>query len=235
MWLRSSLSAFSTVAAFTPFSVRAWVAVCLLAACPAGDVEPGSQKPASTTAAAVPVRPRAPTAEERGPPQAPAPWRIPVGPKLSIEPGKGLGPIRFGAHRATIERLIGEPCEEARQEPNGVVVCRYSAQAVEFFLEADKVVRMRVHRLGRLFKPAPKLDFGIFNGGFLQGGSVGMLMGPTQELLGKPKAVRKLEADAPDNTYGTIEIHDYDDFSLEYDRVEPDRVMLGGVTLTAPK
>ena len=166
---------------------------------------------------------------------APAPWRIPVGPKLSIEPGKGLGPIRFGAHLDTIERLIGEPCEEKREEPGGVSVCRYSAQAVEFFLQDGKVTRMRVHRLGRLFKPEPKLDFGIFNGGFVQGGGIGMLMSATQELLGQPKVVRKLEGDALNNPYSTVEVHEYDNFSLEYDQVAPERVLLGGVTLTAPK
>lgn len=203
----------------------------LLAACRSGDVN--EAQPTAPGAAGAPAR--APTARERGAPMAPAPWRIPVGPKLPIEPGKGLGPIRFGAHLETIERLIGEPCEQKLEEPGGVTVCRYSAQAVEFFLEGGKVTRMRVHRLGRPFKPEPKLDFGIFNGGFVQGGSVGMLMGATQELLGQPKAVRKLEGDALNNPYSTVEVHEYEDFALEYDQVGPDRVLLGGVTLTAPK
>lgn len=201
----------------------------LLAACPAGEVEPASR--AAPPPAAAPVaKPKTP----RLGPKAPPPWRIPVGPKLSIEPGEGLGPIRFGAHLDTIERLIGEPCEQKLTEPSGRVVCRYSAQAVEFFLEEGEVTRMRVHRLGRPFKSEPKLDFGIFNGGFLAGGGVGMLMEPTQELLGKPKRVRKLEGAELDNPYSTVEIHEYDDFSLEYDRLGPDRVVLGGVTLTAP-
>jgi hypothetical protein len=210
----------------------ALLVIGLLPGCPSGDVN--QPAPAAPAAAGAPAG-RAPTARERGAPPAPAPWRIPVGPKLPIEPGKGLGPIRFGANIDTIERLIGEPCEQKLEEPGGVTVCRYSAQAVEFFLEGGKVTRMRVHRLGRPFKPEPKLDFGIFNGGFIQGGGIGMLMGPTQELLGQPKAVRKLEGEALNNPYSTVEIHEYDNFSLEYDTPAPDRVLLGGVTLTAPK
>jgi hypothetical protein len=161
------------------------------AACRSGDVQRGEDGQVVAQPAAAPAAARAPTARERGAPLAPPPWRIPVGPKLSIEPGQGLGPIRFGAHLETVERLIGEPCEQKLEQPGGVVACRYSAQAVEFFLEDGKVTRMRVHRLGRPFQPEPKLDFGIFNGGFLQGGSVGMLMGPTQEIVFMTKAVRK--------------------------------------------
>jgi hypothetical protein len=213
--------------------VAALAALVLGASCRTSDV--AVRESAAGAGGASSTAGRAPTARERGAPPAPAPWRIPVGPKLPIEPGKGLGPIQFGAHIETIERLIGEPCEQKIEEPDGVLACRYSAQAVEFFLEGGKVTRMRVHRLGRPFKPEPKLDFGIFNGGFLQGGGVGMLMGPTQELLGKPKAVRTLEGDALNNPYSTVEIHDYDGFSLEYDRLGPERVVLGGVTLTAPK
>jgi hypothetical protein len=158
-----------------------------------------------------------------------------VGPGLPIVPGKGVGPIRFGARQDTIERLIGEPCEERREEPSGVVVCRYSAQAVELLLEGGVLTEIRAHRLGRPFKPEPKLDFGIFNGRFEAGASFGMLEAGVQEFLGKPKAVRKVEKPDAENPNLTVEVHEYDGFTLEYDRLGPERVVLGGVILKAPK
>ena len=165
-------------------------------------------------------------------PLAPEPWHVPVGITLLIVPGTGLGPIHFGARLDTIERLMAEPCEERRQDSPHVLACRYSAQAVEFFLTDGELTSAHVHRLGRPFGKDPKPDFGIFNGRFQGGASLGMLMSGVQELLGKPKAVRPVK---DPNPYGTIEIHDYDGFSLEYDRLDADRVVLGGVVLTAPR
>ena len=78
----------------------------------------------------------------------------------------------------------------------------------------------------------PKPDYGIFNGRFEGGVSMGMLMPAVQELLGKPKAVRPVtEA----NPFGTFELHDYPDFTLEYDKLPQDRVVLGGAVLHASK
>jgi hypothetical protein len=119
-----------------------------------------------------------------------------VGITLLVTPGKGLGPIRFGAHLDTIE-----------------------------------LTAARIHRLGRPFGTEPKPDFGIFNGRFEGGASLGMLMSGVQELLGKPKAVHTVKEANP---YGTIELHDYGSFTLEYDRLDADRVVLGGARLVAP-
>jgi hypothetical protein len=165
-------------------------------------------------------------------PMAPAPWHIPIDPKLPIEPGKGVGPIRFGARLETIERLLGEPCEEKVEAAPGELLCRYSAQAIDFVLKQGAVSQMRLHRLGRPFKPGSKADYGIYNGHFPDGTGVGMLQTAVEQALGKPQAVRKLSADNP---FKTVEIHDYPEFSLEYDQLEPDRLVLGGVVLNAPK
>jgi hypothetical protein len=154
-----------------------------------------------------------------------------VGITLLISPGKGLGPIRFGARLDTIERLMAEPCEQKRQDSPRVLVCRYSAQAVEFFLTDGSLTEVRIHRLGRPFGAEPKPDFGIFNGRFEGGASLGMLPSAVQELLGKPRAVHPVKEANP---YGTIEVHDYDGFTLEYDRLDPERVVLGGARLVAP-
>jgi hypothetical protein len=202
-------------------------------ACRSGDLsepEPAAA-PAPVAAAGAPARPRGVKASDRPPPKASAPWRIPVGPTLIITPGKGLGPIRFGAHLDTIERLIGEPCEEKREEA-GRVLCRYSAHAVDFVLQNGGIVEMRAHRLGRPFKPEPKLDYGIFNGRFAEGVAFGMLPGAARELLGPPKATRTVGEANPNNT---VEVYDYDTFSLEFDQATPQSVVLGGVVLRAPK
>jgi len=146
-------------------------------------------------------------------------------------PGKGLGPIQFGARLETVERLMAVPCEEKKEEAPNVIVCRYSAQAVEFYLTNGVVTRMRAHRLGRLMRENPKLEFGIFNGHFVEGASFGMVMNAVQELLGKPTAVHPLDGSGP---YGTVEIDDYPNYSLEYDQLKPGQVVLGGVDLTRP-
>jgi hypothetical protein len=213
---------------------RALLATLALAAavgaCRSGDVKDGPPPEVVVTTAGSGARPRGINASDRKPPLASPPWHIPVGPKLAIVPGQGLGPIRFGANLDTIERLIGEPCEEKREEA-GRVVCRYSAQAVEFVLADNGVVEFRAHRLGRLFKPNSKVDFGIFNGGFESGVAFGMLPAAVQELLGKPKATRPVEGE---NLHHTVEVFEYDGFRLEFDRISPESVVLGGVILTGP-
>lgn len=217
-------------------------------ACRSGDIEdaetraaPAARAPAApgaggaahsgTTAAA---SAGAPGERLKGPKASP-PWRIPVGPNLLIMPGKGIGPIRFGARLDTIERLIGEPCEEKREEAGGAVVCRYSAQAIELVLRGGVLQEIRAHRMGRPFKPEPKLDFGIFNGRFESGAAFGMLEVGAQELLGKPKSVQKVDKPAAENPNLTVAVHEYDGFTLEYDQLGPERVVLGGVVLKAPK
>jgi hypothetical protein len=213
----------------------------LLAACRSGDVEDRAPVPAVVSAPAAAnseaARPAGgPPLDHPGvgndgkPPLASKPWRIPVGPNLEIAPGKGLGPIRFGAHLETVERLIGEPCEEKRQE-GADVTCRFSAQAVDFVIGRDGLKQIRAHRLGRPFKPDGKLDYGIFNGRFQNGVAFGMLDRGVRELLGAPRSVRMVEGDNPNHT---VEVHEYDGATLEFDRISPESVVLGGVILNAP-
>src|SRR5262245_20660036 len=79
-------------------------------ACRSGDVtEPAPAPVAAAGGAAAQARAHAAAKANDGyRPKASEPWHIPVGPKLAIVPGSGFGPIRFGAHLDTIERLIGE-------------------------------------------------------------------------------------------------------------------------------
>jgi hypothetical protein len=209
------------------------------AACRSGDVDAQATAPVAAAASPALAAAPPPAAEANSvrskpiAPLAPEPWHVPVGPTLLIEPGKGVGPIRFGARLETIERLMGEPCEQKRAADPQTLVCRYSAQAVEFVLTDGVLTSVSAHRLGRPFVGTnPKPDFGIFNGRFAAGATLGMLMAAVQEFLGKPKAVRSVKEVNP---YGTVEIHDYAGFSLQYDRIDGDRVVLGGVRLTAPE
>ena len=200
-------------------------------ACRSGDVNEPAPAPPPAAGGAHSAARTVNKANDGYRPPAPAPWHIPVGPKLEIMPGKGLGPIRFGAHVDTIERLIGEPCEEKRDEA-GKQLCRYSAQAVDFVLENGGVTEMRAHRLGRPFKDGGKPDYGIFNGSFLNGLAFGMVPNAARELAGAPKNVRPITGDNP---FHTVEVYEYDGFRLEFDRVSPESVVLGGVVLDAPK
>jgi len=204
----------------------------LASSCRSGSAE---SKPTAAPGTSAPVAqktaPISANDERNLPPKAPAPWHIPVGISLPIVPGKGFGPIQFGARLETVERLMAVPCEEKKEEAPNVLVCRYSAQAVEFYFTDGVVTRMRAHRTGRMMRPESKLDFGIFNGRFVEGATFGMVMNAVEEMLGKPTAVRKLDGANP---YGTVEIHDYPNYSLEYDQLKPGQVVLGGVDLRRP-
>src|SRR5262245_18834978 len=90
------------------------VAAFLAAACTCNKSEqtvassepPAAQPPAAQPpAATAPPIPSAPPAEV-----APSSWPMPSGLRLAILAGKGVGPIRFGATVATIERLMDLPC-----------------------------------------------------------------------------------------------------------------------------
>jgi hypothetical protein len=214
------------------------VLLCLaVSACRSGDVSeqqpapvvPPAGNTAGATAAGGAVARTTNKADDGYRPRASEPWHIPVGPKLAITPGKGFGPIRFGAHLDTIERLMGEPCEEKREEA-GKLTCRYSAQAVDFVLENGAVTEMRAHRLGRPFKASGKPDYGIFNGSFENGVAFGMVPTAARELLGAPKKVNPVSGDNP---FHTVEVHEYDGYRIEFDRLGPDRIVLGGVVLHA--
>ncbi|MEY4547706.1 MAG: hypothetical protein RL685_3901 [Pseudomonadota bacterium] len=218
------------------FSSAAVVLLALsTAACRSGDVDKGVAGVASPAAGGGAAASGATPKNKRSPPiapLAPEPWHIPVGISLPILPGEGVGPIRFGASLETIQRLIAEPCEEKRQDSPRVTACRYSAQAIEFFLTDGALSSARIHRLGRPFLKEPKPDFGIYNGRFQSGASLGMLQPAVQELLGKPRAVRAV---TDPGAFNTVELHDYDGFVLEYDKSQSGQIVLGGIQLSSPK
>lgn len=149
-------------------------------------------------------------------------YLVPVGPRLAILAGQGVGPIRLGATVKTIERLMGKPCEVKTP-----TVCRYTTRAVEFELGADgKTVRIRVHRMGRDAGGGKK--YGVFNGAIPPDLQLGMTAKAVQEYLGPPQSVEQGSKGADPST---IVQHRYKGMILEYDQLPSGKAALGGVRI----
>lgn len=150
-----------------------------------------------------------------------------LGSPLPILPGQGIGPIRIGANKATIERLMGAPCDDATE-----TLCRYVGRAVDFKLEGGVTTQIRISRKGREAKRAPDgsiIEYGFFNGAFLPDYYFGMHPQAMQEALGAPQRVEQISPMGPD---GFSERHYYDGLVLEYDRWSNGNLVLGAATLT---
>jgi len=150
-----------------------------------------------------------------------------MGPAFPILPGEGIGPIRFGANKQTIERLMGAPCDEATETS-----CRYIARAVDFKLEAGATTEIRISRKGRAAKHAPDgsiIEYGFFNGAILPDLYFGMQPAALQEVLGQPQKVEPVSPMGPD---GFSERHFYDGVTLEYDLWSSGKLVLGAAILT---
>lgn len=150
-----------------------------------------------------------------------------MGPGFPILPGEGIGPIRFGATRKTIERLLGGPCDDATES-----LCRYVHKAVEFKLEGGVTTEIRISRKGREAKRAADgsiVEYGFFNGAILPDLYFGMRPEALREQLGPPRKVETVTPMGPD---GFSERHVYDGMTLEYDRWSNGNLVLGAVVLT---
>jgi hypothetical protein len=150
--------------------------------------------------------------------------RIPSGPVLQIIPGQGVGAIRLGATVETIERLMGAPCEFKTEH-----ACRYVARAVEFFLDDQGFTNeIRIHRVERPTTPDER-TFGVFNGRMAEGVTFMMLPQGVQGLIGPPQ---KTEAVTQENPFHTVQVDYYDGMRIEYDRMSPEKIVVGGIILT---
>jgi hypothetical protein len=150
-----------------------------------------------------------------------------MGIPLPILPGQGIGPIRFGATKQTIERLMGAPCDDATE-----TLCRYVGRAVDFKLEAGAVKEIRISRKGREAKRAADgsiVEYGFYNGAILPDLYFGMQPGALQEYLGAPQKVEKV---TPMGADGFSERHFYDGMTLEYDLWSNGKLVLGAALLT---
>jgi hypothetical protein len=150
-----------------------------------------------------------------------------MGSPLPILPGQGIGPIRFGATKQTIERLMGAPCDDATE-----TLCRYVGRAVDFKLDGGVVKEIRISRKGREAKRAADgsiIEYGFFNGALLPDLYFGMQPSALQEQLGAPQKIEKVTPMGPD---GFSERHIYDGVTLEYDLWSNGKLVLGAAVLT---
>jgi hypothetical protein len=150
-----------------------------------------------------------------------------LGMAFPILPGQGIGPIRFGATKATIERLMGAPCDDVTEN-----VCRYVGRAVDFKLEKDVLSEIRISRKGREAKRSPDgsiVEYGFFNGVILPDLYLGMQPAALKEHLGEPAKVEKV---TPMGADGFSERHVYDGMTLEYDAWSNGKLVLGAAILT---
>jgi hypothetical protein len=201
--------------------------------------KPRAKKAAATTEAAASPPPAqsaapAPTGIPKHMPKEVAEslmFRVLVGPQLLIQPGKGIGPIRFGATAETVERLMESKPTEVVQT-NGLTVMRYQSHAVEFTLQDGVVVKVYIHGNEREYTQGGGHSvanvYGIFNGAFANGGKLGMYSQYANQ--GEPKRIEKVEP----GRFSTVERHHYESMVLEYDRLANGNVVLAGVILMKP-
>jgi hypothetical protein len=150
-----------------------------------------------------------------------------VGTPFPILAGEGIGPIRFGATKATVERLMGAPCDDATE-----TLCRYVARAVDFKLDAGAVTEIRISRKGREAKrnaTGDVIEYGFFSGAIPPDLYFGMLPDAVQQHLGAPQ---KIEPVSPMGLDGLSERRIYDGMTLEYDAWSNGSLVLGAVVLT---
>jgi hypothetical protein len=153
-------------------------------------------------------------------------WAPPSGPILPVEPGSGLGAIRLGASVATLERLMGKPCE-VRTE----YLCRYVSHGVDFHLRAGVTESIHVQRAGRSagtdYKGEP-IEFGFFNGAIPPDLRLGMVPSAIQEYLGPPERIEHVPQPNP----ATLVSRDYyPGIVIEYDRYTNGKIILGGMRI----
>jgi hypothetical protein len=146
----------------------------------------------------------------------------PRGPAFAVEPGAGLGPIRFGSTVATVERHMQIKCEELTDK-----YCRYIASGIELELTNGAVSGIVIHRFDRPVAGDPDKKWGVFAGGIPPKVLMTMVPEAVIEQLGKPKRTETLKED-PLNW--TVRRDTYDGLVLDYDKNRAnDRLMLGQI------
>jgi len=218
-------------------TARSMLGLALVASLGGCHSTPKKQPAAGASASAVASAALAVTPSTPATPSAPvAPQstvQLPEGPRLAIQAGQGVGPIRIGATVATIERLMEAPCEVKTES-----VCRYIRRAVEFDLDKNGITeRIVVHRHDRPAGPDAKGEpqvYGFFNGAIPPGVGLGMVPKAVLQFLGPPQSSERVTTA---NDFDTVDRDTYPGgMVLEYDEYKKSgKVMLGAVIITKPK
>lgn len=160
-------------------------------------------------------------------PPKPVVFNVPVGPVFAIEPGVGIGPIRFGATASTIERLMGLPCAEKSE-----TLCRYPIHAVEFELENGALSRIHIHGHERPATQDRQHPFGIFNGKLLNGVQLGMYREYVESVMGPAPEARDAGPEPTERGFNLVHVAEYPGIRLEYDKLANGNVVLAGIVVT---
>lgn len=213
-------------------SVLAFVAVpiCVasLAACnskPKSD--DAAQASASSTASTASPKTSAASQNTVAPREKAPVFNVPVGPSFAIEPGVGIGPIRFGATVETIQRHMEAPCTEKTETS-----CRYSILAVDFKLKDGVLEEIRLQGDERVFdKNQPEYTYGIFNGRLPGDVELGMYREYVESVMGPPVSSVDVKPIEPPEGYRTVAIAEYPGATFEYDKLNNGNVVLAGIVL----
>jgi hypothetical protein len=148
---------------------------------------------------------------------------VPIGPRLAVLAGKGVGAIRLGATLATVERHMDASCPQRDGQR-----CVYPRHALIFeFGPDDKgLERVLIHRQGRALPGGE--EAGVFNGVIPPDLAFGMLVSAMQQDLGPPK---KVIPGAEGAHSATSEQHVYDGMVLEYEKLDNGNTVLGGIRI----
>jgi len=150
---------------------------------------------------------------------------VPQGPAFAIEAGVGLGPVRFGATVATIERLMEGKCDEITE-----TFCRYIGAGIEYELTKGVVSGIVVHRHDRPVAGSPGKTWGRTRCAIAPDVTPRTLLSYVRTVLGKPLASEAVTGDNPNRT-GLRET--YKGLILEFDRGEhTGDLILGGIRVT---
>lgn len=155
---------------------------------------------------------------------------IPEGPILTVLPGRGLGPLRFGANLETVRRHMGVGCDVQTE-----AVCRMWGRAVEFQLENGVVEKITVHRKNRPAgntKSGAPIGYGMFNGAIPPDVMMGMKVEAVKEVMGPPEREEQVREPSVNGTQFRLF---YRGIVLEFDLFEGARVpVLSGMIITRP-
>jgi hypothetical protein len=180
---------------------------------------PAGSAPTKTASTATPV----PTTRLK-----PPVFHIPVGPAFGVEPGVGMGPIRFGATVATVERLMDQPCVERTKD-----ACYYPNHALDFLFEDGVLARIHIHGEERPFKnDGSGYTYGIFNGKLLNGVELGMYREYVEQLMGPPPKGHDVKLGTAPRGFQTVYVGEYPGITMEYDKLKNGNVVLAGMALT---
>jgi hypothetical protein len=145
---------------------------------------------------------------------------VPSGPRFAIEAGGGLGPVRFGATVATIERLMDAKCDEITDK-----FCRYIPAGIEFELSKGVVSGIIIYRHDRAVTGSPGKTWGRTRCAIPPDITPRVIQTYVHSTLGKPQSSEEVTVANPNRT--AIR-ETYPGLVIEYDRGEYTQELIVG-------